>query len=93
MVGKRLSPVKSPALMELHSWLHAPEGICRALGMLGFATDEINQTQQALWNALSDSNMTVLAKDIVPSDAPIVIIASGPSLDRTLIICENIVMN
>ena len=79
------SPVKSPALMELHSWLHAPEGICRgALGMLGFATDEINQTQQALWNALSDSNMTVLAKDIVPSDAPIVIVASGPSLDQNI---------
>ena len=33
---------------------------------------------------MSDSNMTILAKDIVPSDAPIVIVASGPSLDENI---------
>ena len=51
------SPVKSPALMELHSWLHAPEGAAQhVLGLLGFATDEINQTQRALECFISISN-------------------------------------
>ena len=79
------SPVKSPALMELHSWLHAPEGAAQhVLGLLGFATDEINQTQQALWNALSQSPMKVLSVGHLDSDVPVVLVASGPSLDNQL---------
>ena len=79
------SPVKSPALMELHSWLHAPEGAAQhVLGLLGFATDEINQTQQALWNALSQSPTKVLSVGHLDSDVPVVLVASGPSLDNQL---------
>lgn len=75
------SPVRSPALMELHSWLHAPEGAAQhVLGLLGFATDEINQTQQALWNALTQSPMHVLVSGKLTDDSPVVLVASGPSL-------------
>ena len=50
------SPMLSPLLMELHSWLHAPEGAAQhVLGLLGFATDEFNQTSEAIWNALNHS--------------------------------------
>ena len=76
------SPVKSPALMEVHSWLHAPEGVAQnMLGVLGFATDEINQTQQALWNALSQDGMRVLSPDVLDEATPVVLVASGPSLN------------
>ena len=76
------SPVRSPALMELHSWLHAPEGAAQhVLGLLGFATDEINQTQQALWNALTQQPLRVLAPERLTADTPVVLVASGPSLN------------
>ena len=85
------SPVRSPALMELHSWLHAPEGAAQhVLGLLGFATDEINQTQQALWNALTQDQFRVLRPNCLAADAPVVLVASGPSLDNQLSwLCEN----
>ncbi|WP_186469824.1 6-hydroxymethylpterin diphosphokinase MptE-like protein [Synechococcus sp. A18-25c] len=79
------SPVQSPALMELRSWLHAPEGAAQnMLAMLGFATDEINQSQQALWNAVSQQTMHILSSDILTEDTPIVVVASGPSLDSNI---------
>lgn len=79
------SPVRSPALMELHSWLHAPEGAAQhVLGLLGFATDEINQTQQALWNALTQQPLRVLAPEQLAADTPVVLVASGPSLNDQL---------
>ena len=79
------SPVRSPALMELHSWLHAPEGAAQhVLGLLGFATDEINQTQQALWNALTQDQFRVLGYELLAADTPVVLVASGPSLDDQL---------
>ena len=79
------SPVRSPALMELHSWLHAPEGAAQhVLGLLGFATDEINQTQQALWNALTQDQFRVLGHELLAADTPVVLVASGPSLDDQL---------
>ena len=79
------SPVRSPALMELHSWLHAPEGAAQhVLGLLGFATDEINQTQQALWNALTQQPLRVLAPEQLAAEVPVVLVASGPSLDDQL---------
>ena len=75
------SPVLSPELMELHSWLHAPEGAAQHVsGLLGFATDDINQTQQALWNSLSHRTMKVLAADCLSPETPVVLVASGPSL-------------
>ena len=75
------SPIQSPVLMELHSWLHAPEGAAQhVLGLLGFATDEINQTQQALWNALCQPMHLVSPGHLSP-DLPIVLVASGPSLN------------
>ena len=68
--------------MEVHSWLHAPEGVAQnMLGVLGFATDEINQTQQALWNALSQDGMRVLSPDVLDEATPVVLVASGPSLN------------
>ena len=80
------SPVRSPALMELHSWLHAPEGAAQhVLGLLGFATDEINQTQQALWNALTQQPMRVLAPERLSAETPVVLVASGPSLNEQLV--------
>ena len=79
------SPLRSPALMELHSWLHAPEGASQHVGgLLGFATDEINQTQQALWNALTQQPMFVLNPDQLAPEVPVIIVASGPSLDDQL---------
>ncbi|QNG27761.1 6-hydroxymethylpterin diphosphokinase MptE-like protein [Synechococcus sp. HK01-R] len=79
------SPVRSPVLMELHSWLHAPEGAAQhVLGLLGFATDEINQTHQALWNALTQKPLRVLAPEQLRADVPVVLVASGPSLDDQL---------
>ena len=75
------SPIQSPVLMELHSWLHAPEGAAQhVLGLLGFATDEINQTQQALWNALCQPMHLVSPGHLSP-DLPVVLVASGPSLN------------
>lgn len=75
------SPVRSPGLMELHSWLHSPEGAAQhMLGLLGFATDEINQTQQALWNALSHEPMNIIRHTPLLKDVPVVLVASGPSL-------------
>ncbi len=75
------SPVLSPELMELHSWLHAPEGAAQHVnGLLGFATDEFNQTQQALWNALINKDMRVLQANCLDPGTPIVLVASGPSL-------------
>jgi len=79
------SPLRSPALMELHSWLHAPEGAAQhVFGLLGFATDEINQTQQALWNALTHKPLPVLVPDRLAADSPVVLVASGPSLTAQL---------
>ncbi|WP_250396974.1 6-hydroxymethylpterin diphosphokinase MptE-like protein [Synechococcus sp. MU1651] len=79
------SPVLSPDLMELHSWLHAPEGAAQHVsGLLGFATDDFNQTQQALWNALTNKGMKVLSPGCLDSDTPIVLVASGPSLTEEL---------
>ena len=79
------SPVRSPALIELHSWLHAPEGAAQhVIGLLGFATDEINQTQQALWNALNQKPLRVLAPERLEADTPVVLVASGPSLNDQL---------
>ena len=77
------SPVLSPALMQIHSWLHAPEGAAQpALAVVGFATDEINQTQQALWNALSQKRMKILSSSALQSSDPVVLVASGPSLNE-----------
>ena len=79
------SPQRSPALMELHSWLHAPEGCQQlVLGMLGFATDELNQTLQAVWSARANRPARLLTPQIVPADWPVVLVASGPSLDAQL---------
>ena len=79
------SPVRSPALIELHSWLHAPEGAAQHLiSLLGFATDEINQTQQALWNALNQKPLRVLEPERLSADTPVVLVASGPSLNDQL---------
>ena len=79
------SPQRSPALMELHSWLHAPEGCCQqAVGMLGFATDELNQTLQAVWSALANRPARLLQPQVLPADHPVVLVASGPSLDDQL---------
>ena len=76
------SPVLSPGLMEIHSWLHAPEGAAQhTSGLLGFSTDDINQTQQALWNALSSKHMKMIAPSCFDEDVPIVLAASGPSLN------------
>ena len=69
--------------MQIHSWLHAPEGAAQpALAVLGFATDEINQTQQALWNALSQKRMKILSSSVPQSSDPVVLVASGPSLNE-----------
>ena len=79
------SPMLSPLLMELHSWLHAPEGAAQhVLGMLGFATDEFNQTQQTIWNALNHSSMKVLSVVDNANDLPVVLVASGPSLNTQI---------
>ena len=47
---------------------------------MGFATDDFNQTQQVLWNALTNKGMKVLSPGCLASDTPIVLVASGPSL-------------
>ena len=79
------SPMRSPALMEVHSWLHAEEGSAEHfISTLGFLTDEINQAQQALWNALTYKDFNVLKKVELADECPVVLVASGPSLEEHL---------
>ena len=79
------SPVKSPTMMELYSWLPAPEHAGQHfISMLGFTTDELNQTQQALWNALQHHPLQVISHDDSLGDTPVVLVASGPSLDDNI---------
>ena len=79
------SPLLSPALMEIHSWLHAPEGAAQhVLGLLGFSTDEINQTQQAVWNSLAQADFHIVSPGFIENNLPVVLVASGPSLNDQL---------
>ena len=54
------------------------------ISMLGFTTDELNQTQQALWNALQHHPLQVISHDDSLGDTPVVLVASGPSLDDNI---------
>ena len=85
------SPQRSPALMELHAWIHAREGLQQlTLGMLGFATDELNQCLQAVWSARANRPARLLHPQVVPAEHPVVLVASGPSLDSDLDwLCEH----
>lgn len=79
------SPRLSPELIEVHSWCHAPDGLLDLVkGFLGNDTDEYNQVMHALWNTLVYPNASMLQPDIIEDGYPLVIVASGPSLDDQL---------
>ena len=76
---------QSPLLIELYSWLHAQDGLAEhCKGFLGNDTDEMNQTIHALWNTLLYRDARRLAADVLDDSNPLVIVASGPSLDEQL---------
>ena len=79
------SVVPSPALQRISSWLHAPEGANQVVqGVLGFTTDEFNQTQQSIYNNLKFPQRRLLDTIIDFHDKPVVLVSSGPSLDDNL---------
>ena len=79
------SPQLSPPLIELHSWCHGSDGLLdHAKGFLGNDTDEFNQVMHASWNSLLYPKASLLKADVLPSDHPVLIVASGPSLDQQL---------
>ena len=81
------SPVLDPDLIQAAAWMEAPDGFLDlAKGYLGNDTDEFNQVLHALYSGLSASSRPVrlLERDIEPHDHPLVLVASGPSLDDQL---------
>jgi len=79
------SPRISPELIVAESWCHSPDGLIeQAKGFLGNDTDEINQSLNAIWNALSHTSTRLLKQDVLCDDFPLIITASGPSLDKNL---------
>ena len=79
------SPILSPQLIEVSSWLHSEDGLVDFVkGCLGNDTDEINQFTNAIWSTLSSPNSRLITSNLLPSDCPVLLVASGPSLDDQL---------
>ena len=73
------------ALIQFHAWLHAPDGLMEHFkGFLGNDTDEINQTIHSVWNTIAYPSAHCLRADCLRDGDPIVIVASGPSLDEQI---------
>ena len=73
----------SSGLSLIESWLKNPEGISQHVaGFFGGEVDEINQVIQSVYNHKLVSKRLLLKPDSF--HAPVVLVASGPSLDSQL---------
>lgn len=80
------SPILSPSLVVLSSWITKPDGLSEYIkGYLGNDTDEYNQVLHTFYTlCLQHESMRKIGKDRDPIPNPIVIAASGPSLDSEI---------
>jgi hypothetical protein len=70
-------------LLVLRSWIFKPQGLTsRFVSAYGYTTDEINQTIDAFSNYLGSDR--VVLQHLNPNNYPVAIIASGPSLNKSL---------
>ena len=78
------SPLDNPTL-TLFSYMATGEGLTQSVaGALGKETDEINQLIQALVNAKNNPIRKFLTSQSPDHLKPVVLVASGPSLDQSL---------
>lgn len=79
------SPKLSPVLTKLNSWCHSSDGLLDyAKGFLGNDTDEFNQVLHATWNLVRNNQIRLIRESTKEVDLPVLIVASGPSLDDQL---------
>ena len=79
------SPISNPSLALISTWLKSPEGISQSVsGALGKEVDEINQLIQSIANSKLNINRHLLTTQSCRSSQPVVLVASGPSLDQAL---------
>ena len=72
----------SAKLNEVCSWFHADDGVINFVkGALGNDTDETNQLINGIWNSCNNPSLKLLTPGAFNSDNPIILTASGPSLD------------
>lgn len=70
-----------PTLIRIKGWLYGDTGFhYRFFTALGTSADELNQLREALLNSLSRDTHYLQSID-PPEDSPVLIVASGPSLD------------
>ena len=76
------SPLLSAKLNAVCSWFHADDGVINFVkGALGNDTDETNQLINGIWNSCNNPSLKLLTPGAFNSDNPIILTASGPSLD------------
>lgn len=79
------SPVENSELALFNTWLESPEGLMQSVaGAMGKETDEINQLLQSIVNAKNCSNRILATPQVGLTNQPVVLVASGPSLDTSL---------
>ena len=79
------SPVDNPDLRLVESWARSPEGLTQTVvSGFGSEVDELNQLIQSIVNALLVPNRKILKYQNDLANKPIVLVASGPSLDKAL---------
>lgn len=79
------SPIDSPSLKLIETWLRSPEGLTQAVaGGLGGEVDELNQLLEATVTACQVPSRPLLAPQADREQQPVVLVASGPSLDEAL---------
>ena len=79
-----ISPPPSALLESVSQWLRSQEGLAEFLmGLLGQETDEINQSVHSIYNYRLYKDREMLKCNEIKSD-DVLIVASGPSLDRNI---------
>ena len=79
------SPIDNPKLSAFESWIKSPEGISQSvLGGFGSEVDEMNQLLQAIYTAAHSKNRQLLVNQSFREKQPVVLVASGPSLDQSI---------
>ena len=71
-----LRALKSPALMEVHSWLHAPEGVAKNM-LVFWALQLMKLIKHSKTLERSQDGMRVLSPDVLNEATPVVLVASG----------------
>ncbi len=91
------SPNIRSELLSLRSWLHSPDELPSAVtGILGFTTDELNQSINTLSSLKVAKDGVINLIDYssrIDQKLPIVIVASGPSLDDSIEVLSKIQNN